>query len=133
MTLTIELVVTLVAVIALAALAAYGWLRVRGGLLGRHGAVSVHLTAGGSMLDVRYRAIWPARAARPPARVDVVGAGGRPVGAPASAPRVGTLRPRTRRAVSGGYTLVRNPGSLQPGDTVCVSLDGGRAVTLVVG
>jgi hypothetical protein len=130
---TLELVAALAAALALLALAVYGWLRVRGGLAGRHGVVSVSLTAGGSMIDVRYRAQWPARAVRPPERVDVIAAGERPAGDPASAPRVGTLRPRTRRPVPGGYMLVRNSASLRPGDTVSVSLDGGRAVTLVVG
>ena len=132
MTVTLD-IVTLVAALALAAAVVYGLLRLRGGAWGRHGVVSVSLTAGGSMLDVRYRALWPARAVRPPDRVDVTAAGERPVGSPATAPRVGTLRPRTRRAVPGGYMLVRNSASLRPGDTVNVSLDGGRAVTLVVG
>jgi hypothetical protein len=130
---TLELVAALAAALALLALAVYGWLRVRSGLAGRHGVVSVSMTAGGSMLDVRYRALWPAREARPPERVDVVTSGEQAAGVPASAPRVGTLRPRTRRPVPGGYMLVRNSASLRPGDTVSVSLDGRRPVTLVVG
>jgi hypothetical protein len=131
-----QLYPVLIAILALGVVALGGggllYRRPRPAAQARVAVTAVYLTAGGSLLDIRYRVIRPGRRLAPPDQIYVLGPTGDPVGPVAGVTRIGTLAPRSALRGRGGYMLMRNTLPVVRGDRVTVIIGKQRYANLPV-
>jgi hypothetical protein len=110
--------------LALAGAVAAGgvWWWRRPGPFARVAVTAVYLTAGGSMLDVRYRITRPGRQLAPPGQIALLGPDGQPAAVPAGVARIGRLAPRSALLGAGGFILLRCTRPVARGERVTVVL-----------
>ena len=92
----------------------------------------VYLSAGGSMIDVRYRVRQPGRVLASPENIFVLGPDGTPAGRIMNVARIGKLATRRADRKTGGYLLFRNTGQIERGDPVTVVIGNARREAILV-
>lgn len=93
---------------------------------------AVYLTAGGHLLDVRYRVVQPGRSLAPDEEIYLVSPDGRRMEEKINVAKIGRLAGRRSDVRIGGYLLLRNRGQVGRGDRVGVVIGQNRLEGLVV-
>ena len=119
--------------LGIAAAAAYHYRSRQVAGMARVKVTQVRLTAGGSMLDVRYQVTRPGRLLAPKDEIYVIGPQGERLAQMMSVAKIGRLASRRSDLKTGGYLLLRNTGQVSCGDRVSVVIGRTRQDGMVVG
>ena len=98
----------------------------------RVSVTNVYLTAGGSMLDVRYRVTRPGYLLSSPGAVYVIGPDGSRAGQMMNVAKIGRLATRRANRKTGGFLLLRNTSGVTRGDQVTVVISKNQYKSITV-
>ncbi len=92
----------------------------------------VYLTAGGSLLDMRYRVTHPGRGLAAHDEIYAVGLDGRRIGEMMRVGKIDRLTARAAQQKRAGYLLLQNTARVNRGDRVSVVIGNSRQDGLIV-